>query len=532
MRMLTVQTASVQMDRPLDCFRLPARHVLSRTDDFEQKFDFSTLFYDVFWSAGGAEVLCIGPPFRFGADAAATLQFVALPSGIACQHVHERGEGAAENSRSLFRIRTPTGTTGLEIIIGQQRHISAIQPNLSAVFADQDVLLVLSQNNRLEWIIDWINYHARLFGFRAVLFLDNRSTAYELDQIAQAIRENCAIDTCVVMAVDFPYGPLGNKNFGGRTDSNFLQVGIYEAARHRFLTDARMVANFDIDELLVLRGGGDLWSIVHGGRRPVVVIPRFNTLGRLAPGVEPRHALFDLVSRRSAVKPKWIVQPRFLSVDTQLHIHSVGPAKKRRMEPGGPLFIAHQLQISNGWNDPKRLIIDEEGLAASRTDSDLREHLDRAFPADGRPAPHLWSVEGSRDANYLCHCAARALNAGDANAALHLARHATAVDADHYPGILLCAKALRALGQDAEAAAAERRLVELRPENPRFHAVMARYHARGGKLDRALASCEQGLTLAPDNAELLALRATYVETAATLAEKTQPLTTPPPPAAG
>ena len=467
------------------------------------------MFYDVFWSADGEDLLCIGPPFRFGADAERALSFIALPSGTSCEHSHERGAEAAENSRSLFRIRAPSGTVALEVVFIEQRDILAIQPNLSTLFEDQNVLLVLSQNNPLVWIVDWINYHARLFDFRAVLFVDNRSTAYAPDELAHAIRENCEIDTCVVMAAEFPYGPLGNKHFGGRTDSNFLQVGIYEAVRHRFLTTARMVANLDIDELLVHRGPGDLWSMIQSSRRPLIIIPRFNTLGTIAPGVEPRHAMFDQVFRRSSVKPKWIVQPRFLPAAAQLHIHSAGPAKKLRVEANGPLFIAHQLQISNGWNDPKRLLIDEDTMAAARLDRDLRAHLDRAFLTERPAAQHLWSAQDSADPNYLCHCAAREMRADAPEAALGLATRATMIDPGHFPGFVLKAKALRALARDAEALATEKHLAHLRQGNPRFYAVMARYHARGGKYSHAITWCDQGLALDPANAELVALRAEF-----------------------
>ena len=149
MRMLTVRTSSLSLDRPNDRVRAPVRDVLSRTDNFEEKFDFRTLFYDVFWSADGEDLLCIGPPFRFGADAERALSFIALPSGTSCKHSHERGAEAAENSRSLFRIRAPSGTVALEVVFGEQRDILAIQPNLSTLFEDQNVLLVLSQNNPL-----------------------------------------------------------------------------------------------------------------------------------------------------------------------------------------------------------------------------------------------------------------------------------------------------------------------------------------------------------------------------------------------
>ncbi len=92
-RMHTIQSSPVQVDRPEDRFRVPTRHALARSEDFEEKFDFRTLFYDVFWSADGTEILGVGPPFRFGDEPGQLLEFIALPSGAPCEFRHARRGG-------------------------------------------------------------------------------------------------------------------------------------------------------------------------------------------------------------------------------------------------------------------------------------------------------------------------------------------------------------------------------------------------------------------------------------------------------
>lgn len=508
MRMLTIQTSPVLLDRPADRFRVPTRHALSRSDDFEEKFDFRTLFYDVFWSADGQEILCSGPPFQFGAAAEDLLQFIALPSGTACAYSFEDEERVAEDARSLIRIRPPAGTTGLEIVFAEQRHVVGIQPNLSALFAGEDVLLTISQDNALVWITDWINYHARNFSFRAVVLVDNQSNEYQLDQIRDAIQRHCDLTVCAVLSADFPYGPLGSKKVGGRADSNFLQIGMYRTLRHRMLTEARMVANFDVDELLVLRDRSKpLWELVEATQCAALLLPRFNTFAQLQPGTEPRHRMVDRImpSRRS-LPGKWIVRPRLLQPAALLHIHTVATRDKAALDPEGPLFLAHCIPITNGWNNPQRLAPDPAWIDDSRQDPDLRAHLDHAF--DNQAPEQPWSEAMSRDSGYLCHLAAQAIRAGRPEEALGFTTRALTLTPDFLPALIQHARALRALGREAEAKAAAAEARRQRDENPVFHSLMASYELSRGRLPQATRWCELGLRHAPDDPELLALRAT------------------------
>lgn len=506
MRMLTIQTSPVRLDRPEDRFRIPIRHVLSRNQDFEEKFDFRTLFYDVFWSADGADILCVGPPFRFGYGAAQALQFIALPAGVRCDFRHERRGKDDGLHPSVFRIRPPPNTSGLEIVFGKQRCVVAIQPNLSSIFAGQDVLLVVSKDNPLEWIIDWINYHTRNFSFRGLLFMDNGSSAYELDEISDAIRRHCELETCAIMATNFPYGPVKALDIGGKSDSNFLQVGMYETVRSRMLNLARMVANFDIDELLVQRGcDAPLWNLVQASNRPFLLIPRFNATGGVPAGVQPRHNMFDRLVSRRAQLPKWVVRPDLCGPDMLWHVHYVIPSKGLQADADGPLFIAHLLPLTTGWKNQSRLVPNRQSLESAEPDHDLREHLDRAFAAD---APiSLWSPMKNADCGYLCHAAAKALRDGKPDESLNLARRALAISPDYASARSHEARALRVLGRDAEAVAAENCLLQRREGDPDFHAMMARLELHRRRWAEASRWCAKGLERAPLHAELNEVKA-------------------------
>lgn len=505
--------SSIKLDRPNDVFRTPRRHRLSRTIDFEAKFDFRTLFYDMFWSDDLSEVICVGPPFRFTSPERVRLSFVALPSQEVCSYSFGDHRTTVTKFRSILRVKVPAGTQALRVTLNEQVDVVAIQPNMSFLFDSKDVLLTISKNNDLRWITNWIEYYTKIHAIRNFVFLDNSSTLYDLDELHHAMRRCGKIDNLVLLKADFPYGPLGAREVGGSYDSTFLQRAIYEAIRYRFLTKARMVGNFDIDELLVRRGDRSLWNCVEEIGRPVILLQRFDTVGFLPSGVKPAHFMFDCVIPK-ALPPKWIIRPQLLGRETQLQIHDCEPAERFSAPANWPFFIAHQLQVTTGWGNPARLALDSEHVASGVPNPDLRRHLDDAFPPDQRGQPEFWAPEASRNADFLCQVAAQRLAQGEVAAALRAADAALGLAPDHWSAIAQRREALRRLGRDEEAAALDQRLTDLRDNNPHFHALMARHHAARQSMTQARDWCERGLAQWPEDAELLQIQAEMAALAA------------------
>ena len=238
--------------------RHPIRRPALRHADFEDKYDFSTVFYDCFWSADGKSLLLIGPPLLNLADQL-DLRFFAMPSG------KELKATARERAFiTLLNLPAPKALQYLRIESSAGTAFLVPQPNLSMLFDGRRVLMTLSQNNELEWIRDWIIYHQRLHGCDAALVYDNNSTRYDVSEINACLAGITGV-TGIALAWPYRYGP-----FDGRLpltydlwEGHFCQFGMLEHARYRFLATARCSLNLDIDELVICPGGESICDLTE-----------------------------------------------------------------------------------------------------------------------------------------------------------------------------------------------------------------------------------------------------------------------------
>src|SRR5712691_394750 len=74
---------SVDIDR--DPIRIPLRPLTLRHDDFEDRYDFTTVFFDCFWDATGEAIILVGPPL-LNLESDLDFSFVASPSMARCGH--------------------------------------------------------------------------------------------------------------------------------------------------------------------------------------------------------------------------------------------------------------------------------------------------------------------------------------------------------------------------------------------------------------------------------------------------------------
>ncbi|MBR0656536.1 hypothetical protein [Plastoroseomonas arctica] len=467
--------SSITLSEAEGVVRAPFRDELARASDFEERFDYLTLIYDLFWSADGTEIIGIGPPFHFPEANNTLPRFVALPSGVPCAVRHDRRPGRPLNGRSRFRIAAPSGTTGLGIDFAGQHWLAHVQPNLSHLALDRRCLVTLTRNNPSAWVVDWINYHHRQHGFDAFLLFDNSSSNPTSDALARDINAHCPSIRCLLVDAPFPYGPTSSRALGGSRDSNFLQTGLYEIALRRFFLDAAVIANFDIDELLVERTPSAFKALVSSSSFESHLVPRFNVFGDPPPeGRLKRHRDDDQMSFKHSVLPKWIVNPAAIRVDDQLHVHGVIGHGKRQVEPDA-LYVAHFFGLSLGqgprWNGDSRGEAPAE-ISHIKQNSALRRLLDVAFPEP--ETPPAWSPLALHKADLLKRRAAMAHHAGQNELALALLDRSAAVAPDHYPSLELRRAVLLALGRATEAALLNPRLD--RTKLPRFYEVMADYH--------------------------------------------------------
>jgi tetratricopeptide (TPR) repeat protein len=393
MRHRHVYLSSWSSDLDRGPIRNPPRPLSLRHEDYEDDFDFTTIFYDCFWDYTGEAIILIGPPL---ANLERELDFtiIACPSLVECKII----------VRHVFLglhviAKAPVGTTGLIIRTGGSETFIAPQPNLCYLYRGHRTIVTLSRNNELIWIHDWIQFNRDYHGCSAVLIYDNNSDAYGIDEIYDYLEPLGETMQILVLAWPYKYGvadwrlPL-SYGFG---DSLYCQTGMLEHARHRFLTNAASVLNTDIDELVLTEGRPSIFELVENSTTGLLVLDGVwvenHSQGRKGPlGKSPRHRDFACVSTADQVgcETKWAVVPSRVPRAAQWHVHRIFgmPPSESRQVAG----LRHFRAINTDWTVDRNRSQDLRTTGTVdpqcvRVDVGLQEALARVFAEDSYPIP-------------------------------------------------------------------------------------------------------------------------------------------------
>jgi hypothetical protein len=224
--------------------RMPARSVKWRVNDFDKKFDDSTLAYDIAYIAERKMAYLSCPPFNNLLEKAKEMQVCSAESGLPCAF-----EVLEMNRHARVAIKIPSGTTAINISseLGSVR--LPVNTDENDFFKDRRVLMTMSKDNRIEWICDWIRYYRDVHQIDAVLLYDNNSTSYDMEDLRNAILGIAGIQAVCIVKWNYKYGPQGFN--GGHWDSDYCQSGAMENARWKYLQKAKSVINVDVDELVM-----------------------------------------------------------------------------------------------------------------------------------------------------------------------------------------------------------------------------------------------------------------------------------------
>jgi hypothetical protein len=308
-----------------------------RGDDYDEKFDFDTLFYDVFRSRD--EIIAVGPPLLNLREPVRRWRFDADGVPAAAPHLIE----LECTQRAVFR-RFPGTELGITAS-GSPRAAGRIGADLAFYFAGTRAMMTVQLDNDLEWISDWVDWHHRAHGTNAVIVYDNGSTRYMLDDLLEAITRP-GIRVAAIVDWPFRYGPQGSATVPW--DSAFAQAGAIEHARRRALRQAAGILSIDIDELVHLVNGRDVYQLAAESAFGIVSFAgTWAYANPTAPPALARH--IDCRWVRALDEPaerKWCAVPRRLPDRVQLVVHSA------RGVPGPHSSTSafwHMRPISTGW---------------------------------------------------------------------------------------------------------------------------------------------------------------------------------------
>ena len=323
-----------------------------RQPDYEDKFDFLTIFYDCFESVNSRWSIFLGPPFLNLEPTVLT----ALPNAFGCRSSSDVLLRHARPCAQLW-LRTVQSRADLPLRVFRQSEIT-IQPNHCDLFRDRNVLLTKSKDNDLRWIHDWVHFFARKHGSDAVLFYDNASTKYEISEIYETISSIPGVEVVVVVEWPYKFGPVGSESFNGPQglpwNSTYSQLGILEHARHRFLALADTVVNADVDELVLTKNSVSIFELV---RRSLTGYLEYSGhwIESVTETTNKEHRHFDFVYRSATpaelAKPKWTIAPRRSPPQSQWLVHQVSGMQPDALSQA--VSYRHFRAISTGWKYPR-----------------------------------------------------------------------------------------------------------------------------------------------------------------------------------
>ena len=220
----------------------PKRTVV-KTDTFWDRYDTQTLIYDCYLDEKRQTLTLLLPrSFNFGPQ---LKKATFLADGSALPKPRWR----KWRHHETLTFRGVASAQTLEIQIAGLTLTAPIHP-VDDGLDGLNAIYTISLDNDLAWIKDWAHFHVQHHNLQAVVFFDNGSKDYTLQDIDDTLKSVPGIQAVRVVQADLPFGPL-DEDCTYRTDAKFMQVAMLNLARNRFMSRSRAMLNLDVDELLV-----------------------------------------------------------------------------------------------------------------------------------------------------------------------------------------------------------------------------------------------------------------------------------------
>ena len=326
------------------------RPVALRNEIFADRFDWNTLFYDVY--RVGRDVVFQGPPLFNFLD----LLKQQPPFRGTLRRWFPRARHYSQGKRGEIWLRSDADHFTLDGPLG--RFDIAVQPSLNPLFAGRRVLMTISKDNQIHWIEDWLWYYRAVHGAEGALLYDNGSTLYTPEELQARLSASVPDMVVRVISWPFPFGAEGGMAgaVGGVEapwDSDYCQVGQQQHARFRCFGQARSVLNVDIDEFVLPSGGQTIFEATENSRHGFTKFEgRWVTVASdTAPGpLQCRHGDFTRLEGAGAetCPAKWCVVPAAFGRECSWSHHNIFGTKANR-ELSDQFTYRHFQGITTSW---------------------------------------------------------------------------------------------------------------------------------------------------------------------------------------
>jgi hypothetical protein len=338
---------TIQLD--ISTLKLPGHFTLRRdppprvevlTEAFWEVYDTDTLAYDCI-QAPSRDLLLFCPKvlnFRALFDRA---RFFANGEELV------RRRWKLSRLHDVLTLRCSRPVTNLTIEIDGHLEVLSVNAVDLQSFQGLDTMVTKSRNNDLKWIQDWMKFHNRVHRINGLVFIDNGSDAYGLDELAAAMDEVPGYKKRVLIRTPLRFGPL-DSHCTKSSLATFIQVAILNIVRARFFLSARTMLNVDVDELVV---GPEGVSIADATAKSLWGFKTFHGRWRYARRTQGRvnHAdHYNADPFDAACPTKYCLRPGSFVGRRELRVHSVAHLDRKLFLDRRFSFL-HCRQISTSW---------------------------------------------------------------------------------------------------------------------------------------------------------------------------------------
>ncbi|KAJ56199.1 hypothetical protein ACMU_10630 [Actibacterium mucosum KCTC 23349] len=307
-------------------------------DNFDRRFDFNTLIYDVFWT--GKKVVIVCPKLRNFEPLLMQADLRLDREKVTKLKLRKR----RRHDYVTIPCRRQPGT--LSVDAGDVAFDLPVNNHQLDRFAGLNAHVNMLKNDDLEWIRDFARFTKRLHGMQAMVILDNGSTDFAPDEICDALAP-VGLDAVEVLRFPFPYG--------AEMHTNFMQVSGMEVARQRLLSCARAVLVCDIDEMVYSNSGR---SVFDAAVQSPIGFVSFPGLWRAPPPMaegKPLHRDHVWISREnSRCSMKYCINPRGLMRSVSWDVHKPDFISIDKAFYSKDLGYFHCAAITTGWKSKDR----------------------------------------------------------------------------------------------------------------------------------------------------------------------------------
>ena len=317
-----------------------------RPDGYHNGFDDDTFWYDAIWRRGRVHLVC--PPFNnlkpvvLGAE----YRLDGAPARLLKYRAYKR--------HAVLELEAPAAPEAISVTLGDWTGEGPVHAAGLPGIDGARVHFYINRDNDLRWMADHARFTRRAHGLDAVVVIDNGSTLYGPDEIAETLRAEGV--TPLIFAAPFKYGPIGKAPF--RRTEKYLQTALFNALRLRGLDRAGAVLNCDLDELVL--GPRNVFDAARRSRLKFIQIE--GQWMNPAPGSEPPFSHADHIWRHDPPKvcpTKWCIDPSGPLGGFSWDIHGLERLGILHRFPARDLRFLHCRGVSTAWKGQGRMRVPE-----------------------------------------------------------------------------------------------------------------------------------------------------------------------------